>query len=110
MAADVSSPSSATSSTLLIVLGRLWQRMFGWMANPLAAKEMLARMRGPRTFVIATLELLPLAAIASSFYIMVANASTARHRRQRADWPALLRRDHRRRAGADLPAGPRLDR
>jgi ABC-type transport system involved in multi-copper enzyme maturation permease subunit len=77
MAADVSSPSSATSSTPLIVLGRFWQRMFGWMANPLAAKEMLARMRGPRTFVIATLELLPLAAIASGFYIMVANASTA---------------------------------
>ena len=75
MAADVS--TTATSSTPLIVLGRLWQRMFGWMANPLAAKEMLARMRGPRTFVIATLELLPLAAIASGFYIMVANASTA---------------------------------
>lgn len=73
MAADVS-PSATTPLT---VLGRLWQRTFGRLANPLAAKEMLARMRGPRTFVIATLELLPLAAIACGLYSMVANASTA---------------------------------
>jgi hypothetical protein len=42
------------------------------LANPLASKELLVRMRGPRTFVIATLELLPLAALALGLYATVA--------------------------------------
>ncbi|MCC7372211.1 MAG: ABC transporter permease subunit [Chloroflexi bacterium] len=56
---------------------RAGQRAFGWLANPLAGKELLARMRGPRTYVIAMLELIPLAAIAAGLYLMVANASAA---------------------------------
>jgi ABC-type transport system involved in multi-copper enzyme maturation permease subunit len=47
-------------------------RLAGWLANPLASKELLARMRGPRTFVVATLELLPLAALAFGLYAMIA--------------------------------------
>jgi len=46
---------------------------FGWFANPLASKELLARMRGPRTFVVATLELLPLIALAIGLYALIAN-------------------------------------
>ena len=42
---------------------RFVRRLLGRFANPLASKELLARMRGPRTFVVATL-LLPLAAVA----------------------------------------------
>jgi hypothetical protein len=72
MAADL-----APSTTPLLVLQRLRQRVLGPLANPLASKELLARMRGPRTFVIVTLELLPLAAIAAGLYVMVANASNA---------------------------------
>jgi ABC-2 type transport system permease protein len=52
------------------------RRLFGWLANPLAGKELLARMRGPRTFVIVTLELLPLAAIAAALYGIIAAAPT----------------------------------
>jgi ABC-type transport system involved in multi-copper enzyme maturation permease subunit len=52
-------------------------RLFGWLANPLAGKELLARMRGPRTFVVATLELLPLAAVAAGLYAMIAAAPSA---------------------------------
>jgi ABC-type transport system involved in multi-copper enzyme maturation permease subunit len=51
-------------------------RLFGWLANPLAGKEFLARMRGPRTFVVATLELLPLAVIAAALYGIIAAAPT----------------------------------
>jgi ABC-type transport system involved in multi-copper enzyme maturation permease subunit len=47
-------------------------RVLGRLANPLASKELLARMRGPRTFVIATLELLPLAALAFALYASIA--------------------------------------
>lgn len=54
-----------------------WRWFLGWFANPLASKELLARMRGPRTFVIVTLELLPLAAIAAGLYSMVAAASSS---------------------------------
>ena len=50
MAADV----APTPTTPLLVLRRVWQRLLGPLANPLASKEMLARMRSPRTFVIAT--------------------------------------------------------
>lgn len=46
-------------------------RLAGWLANPLASKELLARMRGPRTFVVATLELLPLAALALVLYASI---------------------------------------
>src|SRR5215211_1864068 len=52
----------------------LSRRVLGRLANPLAGKELLARMRGPRTFVVATLLLLPLAAVAGGFYSMVAAA------------------------------------
>src|SRR4051794_39433256 len=54
-------------------LGRLATPL-GRFANPLAGKELLARMRGPRTFVVATLLLLPLAAVAGGLYAMVAAA------------------------------------
>jgi ABC-2 type transport system permease protein len=47
-------------------------RLAGWLANPLASKELLARMRSPRTFVVATLELLPLAALALGLYATIA--------------------------------------
>ena len=47
------------------------RRLLGRLANPLAGKELLARMRGPRTFVVATLLLLPLAAVAGGLYTMV---------------------------------------
>jgi ABC-type transport system involved in multi-copper enzyme maturation permease subunit len=49
------------------------RRVLGWLANPLAGKELLARMRGPRTFVVATLLLLPLAAVAAGLYGMIAS-------------------------------------
>ncbi|MGE3910796.1 MAG: ABC transporter permease [Chloroflexota bacterium] len=52
------------------------RRLLGWFANPLASKELLARMRGPRTFVVATLELLPLAAIAAGLYTIIASAAS----------------------------------
>jgi ABC-2 type transport system permease protein len=59
------------------------RRLPGWLvrvlarfANPLAGKELLARMRGPRTFVIATLLLLPLAAVAGGLYATIASASS----------------------------------
>src|SRR5262245_10759312 len=57
--------------------GRLARRLLGRLANPLAGKELLARMRGPRTFVVATLLLLPLAAIAGGLYAMIAAASSS---------------------------------
>jgi ABC-type transport system involved in multi-copper enzyme maturation permease subunit len=50
------------------------RRLLGRLANPLAGKELLARMRGPRTFVIATLLLLPLAAVAVGLYAMIASS------------------------------------
>lgn len=68
--------ATATPGTPALVLRRLWQRMIGQLANPLASKELLARMRGPRTFVIATLELLPLAALAAGLYVMMSNDSS----------------------------------
>ncbi len=52
-------------------------RLLGRLANPLAGKELLARMRGPRTFVVATLLLLPLAAVAGGLYAMIAASSAA---------------------------------
>lgn len=52
----------------------LQRRLLGRLANPLAGKELLARMRGPRTFVVATLLLLPLAAVAGGLYAMAAAA------------------------------------
>ena len=73
MAADLAPPPA----TPLLVLRRLWQRVLGPFTNPLASKEMLARMRSPRTFVIALLELLPLSAIAAGLYVMIANSSNA---------------------------------
>jgi len=51
------------------------RRVLGRFANPLAGKELLARMRGPRTFVVATLLLLPLAAIAGGLYAIIAASS-----------------------------------
>ena len=53
------------------------RRLLGRLANPLAGKELLARMRGPRTFVVATLLLLPLAAVAGGLYAMIAAASAS---------------------------------
>jgi len=53
------------------------RRLLGRFANPLAGKELLARMRGPRTFVIVTLLLLPLAAVAAGLYAMIASASSS---------------------------------
>ncbi len=70
MAADVA-PAPQTP------LVRLWQATLGRLTNPLASKELLARMRGPRTFVIVMLELVPLAAIAGGVYYMMASASNA---------------------------------
>lgn len=52
---------------------RLVGGIVGWFANPLASKELLARMRGPRTFVVATLELLPLIALAVGLYAIIEN-------------------------------------
>lgn len=49
-------------------------RGFGWLSNPLATKELISRMRGPRTFVIAMLMLLPLAAVGAGIYAMIASA------------------------------------
>src|SRR5690348_1923755 len=53
------------------------RRLLGWLANPLAGKELLARMRGPRTFVVATLLLLPLAAVAAGLYAMIASTTAS---------------------------------
>jgi ABC-type transport system involved in multi-copper enzyme maturation permease subunit len=52
------------------------RRLLRRFANPLASKELLSRMRGPRAFVVATLLLLPLAAVAGGLYAMIASAST----------------------------------
>jgi ABC-type transport system involved in multi-copper enzyme maturation permease subunit len=51
--------------------------LLGRLANPLAGKELLARMRGPRTFVVATLLLLPLAAVAAGLYTMIASTTAS---------------------------------
>jgi ABC-type transport system involved in multi-copper enzyme maturation permease subunit len=53
------------------------RRLLGRLANPLAGKELLARMRGPRTFVVVTLLLLPLAAVAGGLYAMIASSSAS---------------------------------
>ena len=53
------------------------RRLLGRLANPLAGKELLARMRGPRTFVVVTLLLLPLAAVAGGLYATIASSSAA---------------------------------
>ncbi len=45
------------------------------LRNPLAAKELRGRMRGPRSFVVATCYLLPLSALAVVLYLLIA-AST----------------------------------
>jgi len=58
-------------------LARLPRRLLGRLANPLAGKELLSRMRGPRTFVVATLLLLPLAAVAGGIYTMIASTPSA---------------------------------
>jgi ABC-2 type transport system permease protein len=47
-----------------------------WLANPLAAKELRGRMRGPRAFVVATLYLLPLGALTVVLYWVVAASTT----------------------------------
>ena len=52
------------------------RRVLARLANPLASKELLARMRGPRTFVVVTLLLLPLAAVAGGFYATIALSTT----------------------------------
>jgi ABC-type transport system involved in multi-copper enzyme maturation permease subunit len=52
------------------------RRLLGRFANPLAGKELLTRMRGPRTFVVATLLLLPLAGVAAALYATIASAPT----------------------------------
>jgi ABC-type transport system involved in multi-copper enzyme maturation permease subunit len=54
--------------------GRLLGGFLGWFINPLASKELLARMRGPRTFVVAMLELLPLVALAVGLYSVIASS------------------------------------
>ena len=46
-------------------------------ATPLAAKELRARMRGPRAFVVATLYLVPLGVVAVALYVLAAGSSTA---------------------------------
>ena len=46
-------------------------------ANPLAAKELRSRMRGPRAFIVATLYLVPLGAVAVALYVLAAGATTA---------------------------------
>ncbi len=46
------------------------------LANPLAAKELRGRMRGPRPFVVATLYLLPLGALAVGLYAVTAASTT----------------------------------
>ena len=46
------------------------------LANPLAAKELRGRMRGPRPFVVATLYLLPLGALAVGLYAVIAASTT----------------------------------
>ena len=46
-------------------------------ANPLAAKELRSRMRGPRPFVVATLYLVPLGVVAVALYMLAAGATTA---------------------------------
>jgi len=56
---------------------RFVRRLLRRFANPLASKELLARMRGPRTFVVATLLLLPLAAVAGGLYAVIAASSAA---------------------------------
>ena len=45
------------------------------LANPLAAKELRGRMRGPRQFVVATLYLLPLGALTVGLYWLIAASS-----------------------------------
>jgi ABC-type transport system involved in multi-copper enzyme maturation permease subunit len=47
------------------------------LANPLAAKEMRSRLRGPRPFVVATLYLLPLGVLAVALYAAAARSATA---------------------------------
>jgi ABC-type transport system involved in multi-copper enzyme maturation permease subunit len=54
--------------------GRTLGGVIGWFANPLATKELLARMRGPRTFVVATLELLPLIGLAIGLYAIMGSS------------------------------------
>lgn len=46
-------------------------RLRGRLANPLVTKELLARMRGPRAFIVATTLLLPLAGVAALLYSMI---------------------------------------
>ena len=77
-ATAVESPAQSHARRAPEWLGRgdaLARRLLGRLANPLAGKELLARMRGPRTFVVATLLLLPLAAVAGGLYAMIAASS-----------------------------------
>ncbi|MCC6174217.1 MAG: ABC transporter permease [Chloroflexi bacterium] len=53
---------------------RRWCPLQGSLANPLAGKELLARMRGPRTFIVATLFLFPLGGLALGLYALAASA------------------------------------
>ena len=46
-------------------------------ANPLAAKELRSRMRGPRAFLVATLYLVPLGVVAVALYVLAAGSTTA---------------------------------
>ena len=46
------------------------------LASPLVAKELRGRMRGPRPFVVATLYLLPLGALAVALYALIASSTT----------------------------------
>ncbi len=46
-------------------------------ANPLAAKELRSRMRGPRPFAVATLYLVPLGTVAVVLYALAAGSTTA---------------------------------
>jgi ABC-type transport system involved in multi-copper enzyme maturation permease subunit len=53
--------------------GASFGRLRGRLVNPLATKELLARMRGPRAFIVATTLLLPLAVVAALLYSMIAS-------------------------------------
>jgi ABC-type transport system involved in multi-copper enzyme maturation permease subunit len=66
-----------SSAPIVVHRGNPIGRLLGRFANPLASKELLARMRGPRAFVVATLLLLPLAAVAAGLYALIASAPSS---------------------------------
>jgi len=52
-------------------------RLRARFANPLASKELLARMRGPRAYIVAITLLLPLAGVAGLLYMMISSLPNA---------------------------------